>query len=115
MEEGRNEVIFDVTLESEWRWREEAFSPGEGIRQVMEEPREGAEEENRRGAGQHCLSPLPGLSPTHPRAPGSGLRASSSVLGQHPPVWGWQVQVSEPDLEEGAPSPTPGGPLPFFL
>lgn len=58
-----------------------------GKQAVMEEPREGAEEENRRGAGQHCLSPLPGLSPTHPRAPGSGLRASSSVLGQHPPVW----------------------------
>lgn len=30
--------------------------------------REGAEEESGQGAGQHCLSPLPGLSPTHPRA-----------------------------------------------
>ena len=55
MEEGRNEVIFDVTLESEWRWREEAFSPGEGIRQVMEEPREGAEENRREQDSTACL------------------------------------------------------------
>ena len=41
MEEGRNEVTFDVTLETEWRWRGEAFSPVEGIRQVMEEPGKG--------------------------------------------------------------------------
>ena len=115
MEEGRNEVTFDVTLETEWRWRGEAFSPVQGIRQVTEEPGKGQRRSLGGEQGTTGLSSLPGLSLTHPRAPGAGLRVGSSVLGQHPPLWGGQVQVSEPDPEEGAPSPTPGGPLPFFL
>ena len=66
MEEGRNEVTFDVTLETEWRWRGEAFSPVEGIRQVMEEPGKGQRKSPGREQGSTACLPFLACPPCIP-------------------------------------------------
>ena len=65
---------------------------GRRLRSTGKRPEEESKEQD-----SSAYSPLPGLLPTHPRAPGSEPGASSPVLEHtpRPPLWECQVQVSK--------------------
>lgn len=108
-------MTFNVTLETEWRWRGEAFIPVEGIRAVTEEHREGAEEESRE-EDSSAYPPFPACSPRIPKPLDLGLKLAHLSRGStlSPALWGCQVQVSEPGPAEGDILPALVGPSPSF-